>query len=230
MRGNGRTGEDTAATTRDLAVWDVPTRLFHWLTVALVAAAYVTWRLNWMDWHAYAGEALLALLIFRLVWGLIGSDTARFSQFLTAPRAAFGHLTHLFRREPDTQIGHNAAGGWMVLLLLLLLLGQTLTGIIDNNDIADAGPLTDTMPAWLSNLVDDLHTWLWYALLTAIALHLVAIATYAVVKGHNLLRPMLSGRKALPPGTAAPRVVSLLLALLVLAGSAAAAALLANFL
>jgi len=230
MSGKGRPVQDTVATTRELPVWDLPTRLFHWLTVALVAAAYATWRLNWMTWHAYAGEALLALLLFRLAWGFVGSDTARFSQFLGAPRTAFRHLAHLLHREPDTQVGHNPAGAWMVLLMLLLLLGQTLTGIIDNNDIADAGPLTNVMPAWLSNLIDDLHAWLWDALLAAIALHLVAVAIYAVAKGHNLLWPMLSGRKTMPRGGALPRVASPVLALFVLAGSAAAAALLAIFL
>ncbi len=132
---------------RGVIVWDLPTRAFHWLTVALVAAAYATWRLNWMDWHAWCGDALLALLLFRLVWGFVGSDTARFARFLASPRAAAHHIARLFTREPDTQVGHNPAGGWMVLLLLALLLGQTLTGIVDNNDVADAGPLTDIMPA-----------------------------------------------------------------------------------
>ena len=213
---------------RAYQVWDLPTRLFHWLTVVLVAAAYVTWRLNWMDWHAYAGEALLALVLFRVAWGFAGSDTARFSRFLASPRAAARHLAHLHRREPDVEIGHNAAGGWMVVLLLLLLLGQTLTGIIDNNDVADAGPLTDIMPAWLSNLIDDLHTWLWNALLAAVALHVVVIAVYAMAKGHNLLRPMLTGCKRLPPNSVPPRIASPVLALMMLVGSAAVAALLAS--
>jgi cytochrome b len=71
-----------------IVVWDVPTRLFHWLTAMLVAAAYGTWRLNWMDWHAYSGYALLALVVFRLLWGFFGSETARFAHFLAAPRRA----------------------------------------------------------------------------------------------------------------------------------------------
>jgi cytochrome b len=216
--------------SRSILVWDLPIRLFHWLTVALIAAAYVTWRLNEMDWHAYAGEALLALVLFRLVWGFIGSDTARFVVFLASPRAAVRHLAHMFRREPDVQAGHNPAGGWMVVLMLGLLLGQTLTGIVDNNDVADAGPLTDIMPAWLSNLIDDLHGWLWYALLVAIALHITAIALYAVAKRQNLVRPMLTGRKTLRANAAPPRVASPVLALLVLASAAAVARMLASLL
>lgn len=220
----------SAPPRRTVLVWDLPVRLFHWLTVVLVATAYVTWRLNWMDWHAYAGEALLALVLFRLVWGFIGSDTARFTRFLASPRAAFHHLAHLFRREPDEQAGHNPAGGWMVIVMLALLLGQTLTGIIDNNDVADAGPLSDILPAWLSNLIDDLHGWLWNALLAAIAFHVMAIALYAVAKRQNLVRPMLNGRKMLPVAIRPPRVASLVRALLALAGAAAGAAALASFL
>jgi cytochrome b len=216
--------------TRPVLVWDLPTRLFHWLAVGLVLAAYVTLRLDWMAWHAYAGEALLALLFFRLGWGLVGSDSARFARFLVSPRAAVRYLARLFRREPDEQVGHNPAGGWMVLLLLALLLGETLTGIVVNNDVADAGPLTELMPAKLANLITDLHALLWDALLAAMALHVAAIVVYAAAKGHHLLRPMLTGRKRLPAQATAPRLASPALALLVLGGSAAAAALLTSLL
>jgi cytochrome b len=211
-------------------VWDLPTRLFHWLTVVLVLTAYVTQRLNWMNFHARAGTALLALLLFRLFWGFLGSETARFARFVTSPRTALHHLAHVFRREPDAQIGHNPAGGWMVLLLLALLLGEVLTGILDNNDVADAGPLTYLMPAWLANAITGLHAVLWDALLAAVVLHLAAIALYAVAKGHHLLRPMLTGRKPLPAPATPPRIASSVLALGVLAASAIAAALLASFL
>ena len=104
------------SSNQKIQVWDAPTRLFHWLTAALVVAAYVTWRLDWMDWHAKAGYALLALVIFRLLWGVVGSDTARFSRFVASPRLAIHHLQHALRREPDHQVGHNPAGAWMVLL------------------------------------------------------------------------------------------------------------------
>jgi cytochrome b len=224
------------AARRDVArpalVWDLPTRLCHWLTVVLVPAAYITARLNWMDLHARLGTALLALLLFRLVWGFVGSETARFAHFLTSPRVAIRHLAHLFRREPDSQIGHNPAGGWMVLLLLALLLGEVLTGIL-TNDVANAGPLTERLPAPVAVAITNLHTLLWYALLAAVALHLAAIAIYAAVKGHHLLSPMLSGRKRLPASTTPPRpprIASYALAFTVLAGSAVAAALLASFL
>jgi cytochrome b len=136
--------------------------------VALVAAAYVTWRLNWMDWHALAGDALLALLFFRLLWGVLGSDTARFSRFLVPPRSAARHLVGALRHEPDRQAGHNPAGGWMVVLLLALLLGETLTGLYVDNDVAVEGPLTELVPARIADLVTTLHTVLWQALLATV--------------------------------------------------------------
>ena len=211
-------------------VWDAPTRLFHWLMVVLVAAAYTTLKLNLIDWHVRAGEALLALLLFRLLWGCFGSDTARFRNFVASPAAAVRHLSHLFRREPDDQVGHNAAGGWMVLLLLVLLLLETLSGLYVYNEVADEGPLSEWVPAWIASAISTLHGVVWDALLAAVALHVLVIALYAVVKRHNLLRPMLTGYKALPSNIAAPRQRPAVLALLPLAIGAAVVVLLAAYL
>jgi cytochrome b len=215
---------------RIVRVWDAPIRLFHWLAVALVAAAYATWRLDWMDWHATIGEALLALLFFRLLWGFFGSETARFSSFLAAPGRALRHLAQALRREPDRQIGHNPAGGWMVLLMLALMLGETLTGLFINNDVADHGPLTDVTPAPIADAISTLHALLWDALLAAIALHVFAILAYAVAKGQNLVLPMITGNKVLPESMPRPRLAGLLRAALLLACGGLAAALLINFL
>ena len=211
-------------------VWDTPTRLFHWLTVALVVAAYVTWRLNWMDWHAQVGDALLALLLFRLLLGFFGSDTARFSCFLASPRAALRYLAHMFRREPDRQAGHNPAGGWMVLLLLALLLGETLTGLYVANDVADVWPFTELAAAPIANAITMLHLIFWDVLLVAMGLHVLAILVYAVAKGHNLVRPMITGWKILPDNVPQPRMIGASRVLLLFGGSVAAAAVLANFL
>lgn len=215
---------------RSVLVWDAPTRLFHWLVVVLVTAAYVTLKLNWIDWHVRVGEALLALLIFRLLWGCFGSETARFRRFLASPAAALGHLRHLFRRDDDTQVGHNAAGGWMVMLLLALLLIETLSGLYLNNDIADEGPLSEWVPAWLANAIASVHALGWDVLLAAVVVHVLVIALYAVVKGHNLVRPMLTGYKPLPPSVAVPQQRPTWLALVLLAVGAAVVTLLATYL
>jgi cytochrome b len=215
---------------RRVLVWDAPTRLFHWLVVVLVAGAYATLKLNWMDWHVRIGEALLALVLFRLLWGCFGSETARFGSFVASPESAVRHLRHLFRREPDLQVGHNAAGGWMVLLLLALLLTETLSGLYVYNEVADEGPLSEWVPAWIADAISTLHAVVWDVLLAAVTLHVLVIALYAVVKGHNLLRPMLSGYKPLPTTVAAPRQKPILLALLLLLIGAAVVILLAVYL
>jgi cytochrome b len=225
---SGATRGTTEKPGRRVRVWDLPTRLFHWLGVALVAAAYATWRLNWMDWHAWFGEALLALVLWRLIWGFLGSDTARFARFLASPRAALHHLAQIRRREVDREVGHNPAGGWMVLLLLALLLGETLTGIYVGNDVADEGPLTELTPAPIANLITALHRWLWQALLAAVVLHLLAILVYAAVKRQNLLMPMVTGRKWLPASVPSPRMAGWVRALAALLCAAAAAAALAG--
>jgi cytochrome b len=213
---------------RTVLVWDIFIRVFHWLIVALVAAAYATWRLNWMVLHGWVGDAVLTLLLFRLMWGFLGSETARFSHFLTSPRMVVQHLKHAFRREPDNQVGHNPAGGWMVLLLLALLLVETLTGLYVANDIADEGPLTEMVPPWAANAIASSHAILWDALLAAIVLHVLVIAGFAVIKGQNLLRPMITGAKVLPARIATPPAGSPVRAGLLLLGCAVATALLVN--
>ena len=211
-------------------VWDASTRLFHWLTVGLVIGCYVTWRMKWMDWHSWAGDALLALVLFRLLWAFFGSETARFSAFLASPRAAALYLARLRRREPDRQIGHNPVGGWMVLLMLALLLVEALTGIYVANDVADEGPLTEIVPAVVANLITDLHSYFWDALLAATVLHVMAILLYAAVIRHDLVTPMITGWKTLPPDTKQPQLATVARAAFLLGCSALAAAALATYL
>ena len=215
---------------RSVLVWDIPVRVFHWLIVALVAAAYATWRLNWIVSHEWIGYATLTLLLFRLSWGFLGSETARFSSFLASPRNVLQHLKGWLRREPDYQVGHNPAGGWMVLILIALLLAETLTGVYVANDIADEGPLTELVPARVANAIAASHAILWDALLAAILLHVLAIAGFAAIKGQNLLRPMITGTKLLPANIAAPQTVSPARAGFLLLACAAATAVLVNLL
>ena len=111
-------------------VWDAPIRLFHWALVVLVFMSWLTAHEDWMDWHMRSGYSIFALLLFQFAWGFIGSDTARFSQFVRSPIAALRYLAEFRRRAPDTEIGHNAAFGWMVLVLLSLLALQVATGLL----------------------------------------------------------------------------------------------------
>jgi len=218
-----------AAGERPVRVWDFPTRAFHWLTVVLVAGAWLTHRLNWIDLHVRLGETLLALLLFRVLWGCFGSETARFRSFVASPANACRHLRHVLRRESDTQVGHNAAGGWMVLLLLALLLVETLSGIYVYNEVDDEGPLSAIVPAPVANAISWLHSFGWDLLFAAVVLHVCAIAVYAIAKRHNLIGPMLTGRKRLPASVRPPSRAPLWLAALLLAVAVLAVALLAAY-
>ena len=191
-----------------IKVWDLPVRLFHWSIVALIAAAWVTQEFNLMDWHVWCGYAILTLLLFRVIWGFVGSDTARFSQFLKSPIAALRHLAHLRRREEDREIGHNAAGGWMVLVMLALLGVQAGTGLFSNDDGNTEGPLMHLVDKEQSDWLSKIHALNFNLILAVIVLHVLAIVAYAVLKRQNLVRPMLTGTKDMPGDTVAPRLVS----------------------
>jgi len=200
-----------------MKVWDLPVRVFHWALVALILAAWVTQYLNRMDIHMWIGEWILALLLFRIVWGFVGSDTARFSRFLRSPWAALRHLAHLRRREPDREIGHNAAGGWMVLVMLGLLGLQAGTGLFSNDDSDTEGPLMHLVGKDQSDWLSHIHYLNFKAIEAVIVMHLLAITAYAVLKRQNLVRPMVTGTKLMPEDAVAPRLVSPLWAVVVLA-------------
>jgi cytochrome b len=213
---------------RRIKVWDLPVRLFHWSIVVLIAAAWTTQEFNKMEWHMRIGYAILALLLFRIVWGFAGSDTARFMMFLKSPAAALRHLSRLRRREPDREIGHNAAGGWMVLLMLALLGVQAGTGLFSNDDSATDGPLVHLIDKDRSDWLSHVHALNFNLILAVIVLHIVAVSAYAVLKRQNLVRPMLTGTKEMPGDTAAPRLVSPLWAAVALAAAAGVVAWLVN--
>ncbi len=196
-----------------MPIWDIPIRLFHWLLVALVGFMWLSGEKGWMLYHMLTGYVILSLLVFRVIWGFVGSDTARFRFFLKSPFAALRHLSHIARREPDTEIGHNAAGGWMVLGMLGLLFAQIITGLGSNDDVDIEGPLVGRIGKTMSDQFTWLHHRLFNVILIVVALHVLAIITYAVLKRHDLVRPMITGRKRMPGAMKPPRMVSAVLAL-----------------
>lgn len=193
---------------RPMKVWDLPVRLFHWAIVVLILAAWMTELLDQMDLHMWIGESILALLLFRVVWGFVGSDTARFTRFLRSPVAAMRHLAHLRQREPDREIGHNAAGGWMVLVMLALIGVQAGSGLFSNDDGNNEGPLMHLVSKEQSDWLSHIHSLNFTAIQVVVVLHVLAIVAYAVLKRQNLVRPMVTGTKPMPPDAVAPRIVS----------------------
>jgi cytochrome b len=171
---------------------------------------------------------VLTLLLFRVAWGFAGSETSRFSRFLRSPLAALHHLAHLHRREPDTEIGHNPAGGWMVLLMLALLTVQVATGLCANDDGDTEGPLFDRVGKDWSDWLSHIHSVNFKLIQIAVVVHVAAVLGYAVLKRHDLVRPMITGRKLLPSWLAAPTLASPLRALVLFALAVAVVAVFLN--
>ena len=215
----------STGTTR-IRIWDRPVRLFHWTLIALVATSYASGKGGAWTLHYASGYAILTLVLFRILWGFVGSENARFAHFLKSPLAALRQLSKLTQRDPDKETGHNPAGGWMVVVLLALLLTQAFSGLFANHDpgfsYSQHGPLALKVGEATSESLSALHLGIQRYLLAAIALHVLAIMLYKLVKGHELVMPMLTGEKLVPEGVKAPRLAPgrLALGLLVLAGAA----------
>jgi cytochrome b len=203
-----------------MPVWDLPIRLFHWAIVVLVLCSWGTAEWNYMSWHKLSGYSILTLLLFRIIWGFVGSDTARFSHFLKGPVTVLRYIGQFAKREPDRQVGHNAAGGWMVVVLILLLLFQACTGLASNDDVSVEGPYAYWVGKDWSDYASHLHGLTFKLIEIAVAIHILAAFTYLILKGQNLIRPMVTGKKRLPGNTRAPTMMHPLLALVVLAVSA----------
>lgn len=179
-------------------VWDLPIRLFHWLLVASIAFAYVSGQLggNLIDWHARAGFLIVGLVVFRLVWGVVGTPTARFATFVRGPAAIAAYLRGEWRG-----IGHNPLGALSVLGLLALVGAQAATGLFTNDDIAFQGPFADWVGKELSDRFHGWHALLQNGLLALIGVHVAAIVFYARVKKENLVKPMITGWAEAPATT-----------------------------
>jgi len=175
---------------KKVRVWDLPTRLFHWILLALIVAAYTSRELDAMVWHQRIGLAILGLIVFRLTWGFVGSTHARFTDFLRGPAAIRAYLRGEWRG-----LGHNPLGGWSVLALLLAPLGMALTGLFANDAVAFRGMLADRVSRSVSTQLTDLHVLLFNALLVLVALHVAAILYHRLAKKEDLVRPMLDGVK-----------------------------------
>lgn len=208
-----------------IRVWDLPTRIFHWALAVLVVFSFASGKIGgtWLEWHMRSGYAILALLLFRLAWGCVGSDTARFTRFMRGPRAALGYARETWASRPPAVVGHNPLGGWMVVLMIALLLAQAATGLFVDDEISTRGPLTGKVSNALVARMTAIHAYNQWALLAAVVLHVLAIAYYRLAFKTDLLGPMVSGWMAPPAGVMPPQPVqrSSLAALALLAAAAA---------
>lgn len=178
-------------------VWDLPTRLVHWLLVALIAFSWWSGKNDHLEWHIWSGLAIMTLLLFRLLWGLVGSSTARFANFVRGPRAVLGYLRGKWRG-----IGHTPLGALSVIALLGILAIQVSLGLFASDDDGLVeGPLAHLVSIDTSEAAAEFHEEVFDVLLVFIGLHIAAILFYLVFARKNLVGPMVSGRAALDPGT-----------------------------
>lgn len=193
--------------TRPVRLWDLPTRLFHWLFAAVVAGAWITGE--WasaldpgMGIHMFLAECALALVLFRLIWGFVGGRHARFGDFVRGPGAALDYLRHHRTGEPWPHLGHNPLGGWMVVVLLLAVSIQAGTGLFATDDVLIDGPLAHLVDSGTRGDITSFHR-LWASVLLAlVGLHVLAVFAYLIVKKDNLVRPMVRGIKDVPAAIA----------------------------
>ncbi|WP_120078522.1 cytochrome b/b6 domain-containing protein [Aurantiacibacter odishensis] len=182
-------------TSDTVKVWDGWIRLFHWTIVLIIPAMWWTAENGEMTWHMRLGTVLLALLLFRILWGFFGSSTARFGSFVKGPGAVISYLTGN-RREGAAGIGHNPAGGWSVLVLLGVMLAQVGLGLFSGDPYDGAtGPLNHIVGAMTAGWMTDWHEIGFNVLLSLIALHIAAILYYLLVKHENLVTPMVTGKR-----------------------------------
>lgn len=205
-----------------IRVWDLPTRLFHWLLAAAVVGLVITANVggNWMNWHLRLGYAVLTLLLFRLVWGFVGGHWSRFVNFIYAPSSVLAYLRG--RAKPEHRVGHTPLGALSVFALLLILLAQVTTGLMSDDEIAFFGPLVRFVSGDTVAMATSYHKNVGkFIVIALVVLHVAAIVFYKWVKKDSLVRPMVVGDKQvvanLPVPSARDSTASRLLALMVLA-------------
>lgn len=181
--------------TGRVTVWDLPTRLFHWSIAALFVILWVSAEQGVTQVHLWSGLAVLTLVIFRVMWGFLGSTTARFSSFIKSPAAAFGYIGSMLRAEKRPYAGHNPAGGWMILTIIVVLGLQAATGLFSNDGHLFKGPLAYIIDKDLSDTLAGIHELLFDILLALIVIHILVVLGYLLLKRDNLIRPMITGVK-----------------------------------
>jgi cytochrome b len=188
-------------TPRPIRVWDLPTRIVHWLLALFVVTSIVTAKIggNAMVWHGRFGLTVFGLVVFRVVWGVVGSTYARFAQFVRGPGAIRDYLNGHWRG-----VGHNPLGALSVLALLGLMSIQSLAGMLSNDDIAFQGPLYALVSSDLSNWISGLHRQAEWVLYGLVGIHVAAVFYYTHVRKDDLIAPMIRGTREVSDPTVEP--------------------------
>jgi cytochrome b len=206
-----------------IRVWDLPTRIFHWALVALAVFSFTTGTVggDWMAWHLRSGYTVLALLLFRILWGFAGSTTSRFAHFVRRPRLAIDYGRRLLATRASDAFGHNPLGGWMIVAMLAAFLVQAASGLFADDEISTQGPLAVKVSNATVERLSALHSYNQWVLVALAALHVTAIATYAFAFRTPLVGAMVHGWSSrAAPGAEAFRAAPLWRAVVLAALSA----------
>ncbi|MDH4274401.1 MAG: cytochrome b/b6 domain-containing protein [Gammaproteobacteria bacterium] len=180
-------------------IWDPVTRLWHWVLVVNMGLCWAFGEFMSLDtvrWHFYLGYVILGLMVFRLVWGLIGPAPIRLSHLFPRPSALLQYLKTLASREPSGTPGHNPLGALSVVAILAVTISLTSTGLfIATDDFDEYGPLNRYVSDAIAGKFNFWHDILADAILTLVALHVTALLFYLIWKKENLIRPMITGWK-----------------------------------
>lgn len=188
----------TDAAARRVRIWDPALRVFHWVLAMLVVTNWCLghWGPNVMTLHFWLGYTILALLVFRLIWGIVGPRPARFVSFVRGPRAVVRYLGHMFDRRPSLWPGHNPVGALAVVAMLAALFWQVGTGLIsDPDDFINVGPLAGRVASRTAKSAVGWHHRGAVVILILVGLHVAVIAFYRLWKNENLVTPMITGWK-----------------------------------
>jgi cytochrome b len=188
-------------------VWDLPTRVFHWVLVAAVTVATVTGYVApewWIGVHLWSGYVIVLLLVFRLVWGVFGSEYSRIASFAYRPHQVGEHLRGLLLLRPPHYLGHNPTGALMMVALMVVLTGLTMSGLITLGGEEKQGPLAGMVRYATGNTAKAVHSTLVDILLVMIAGHVIGAIGESLLSRENLIAAMITGKKRLPPGMATP--------------------------
>ena len=200
-------------------VWDLPIRVFHWSLVTVLAGLWYTGVNADLTRHFLLGKIMLGLLVFRFLWGFVGSHTAKLYKMPLHPKSAINYLKGKHTEYP----GHNPLGSWSVLTILGLLTVQVLTGLYANDGILDEGPLAQFVSTSFSDEMAALHLTSFNALLGVLALHIAAVVFHQFIKKEKLINAMLHGKKILPVKAEIPTMAHPLIALVCIGLSIAVA-------
>jgi cytochrome b len=205
------------APLRKTRLWDLPIRLVHWSLVLLLPAMWWTAENDNLSLHMTLGYVAVAIVLFRIIWGFVGSSNARFSQFLKGPGAVAGYLRGFFSGEPaKAHAGHNPAGGWSVIILLLLLAAQVGLGLFALDEDNVGSPLTSMVEYDTARSLAEIHELGFNLILAFVVIHIAAVLYYSLVKKDRIVPPMVTGSRDLPEDIEAPRIAPLWKAAVVL--------------